>query len=171
MAAMSAIALLLPTVVFTVGPGVNQAADRELRSPGKPGARVSLSATERAPSGGKAAVAQRLAIELSLAVPADAEWLSVAVSATDALSLVSGGEVRVSTPKTPLRHVVSVVPQAQGKHYLGVTVLLQRNGERRMRAFAVPVTVGSANAAIARAKRTDVARNRDGELVVITHSR
>ncbi len=170
-----AVGLLAPTVVLTAGPVVDAVAGSELRSPGKPGAPVSLSATVRAPerttSGSKAAVGRLLDIEIAVEAPADTEWLSLAVTADDALSLLSGSEARVSAPQSPVRHVVSVVPQAQGRHYLGVTVSLLRGGERRLRSFAVPVAVGVTDGVAVQAKRTDVTRNRDGELIVITHAR
>lgn len=172
---IAAIALLLPTAVTTAGPVAHAPAGGDLRSPGKPGAPVSLLATVRAPeranSGGKPAVSRPLDVEIVVEAPADAELLSLAVSPDDALALVSGGKAQVSAPKGPFRHVVSVVPQAEGRHYLGVTVSLLRGGELRMRSFAVPVTVGSPDTAAVQAKRTDLSRNSDGELIVITYSR
>ncbi len=52
----------------------------EFRSPGKPGAAVTLNTTVRAASGGKAAVSSVLEVDLEFATPADSQWVVNEVS-------------------------------------------------------------------------------------------
>ncbi|MEM9058228.1 MAG: hypothetical protein AAGD86_12175 [Pseudomonadota bacterium] len=161
-----ALAALVYLIVLIVAAPAD-AATPAVQSPGKPGAAVRLEAVMQSDGRAKAAVGQPVTVDLRFAVPPTAQRVAVTVTPSARLTVVSGAAAAFATPKGAARHRVVVTADAEGRHYLGVNVRVWRNGQERMRAFSVPLEVGSGAAAPRAAVRGRVGRNAAGEAVVI----
>lgn len=116
----------------------------EHSSPGKPTAPIELD--YNFPE--KAVVGADLPVKLSIWVRAPVADVVLHFSTTSGLQLMeSNTEVSLALgpPRQPVKHQVTVQPNAEGLHYLNVMAAIDVEGAPQARAFSIPVRVGDVN--------------------------